>query len=352
MFHNLNKIVPLQLFFAAIALFLSPTAPASAAEASATLSPAVYEVKVPEFTPIVYARSVAAFFRAYEKSSGQPIKKGAKGKVGIKVYTNSGAGLSTPTALVDAVIDQLLRRGYERKDITIVDMSRRKLREAGFLPKRSQLQAGVADDYKGVAVADIDSRKFFDSRWYYDNPLPPQSVRGAASADIYNPELRKSYLPVPLFLSVDFWINLPMITDMEGLGVCAAIGNSSIWNMSNNERFLRSPANASMAAAEVCSIPELKDSNLFTILTLEKGQFVGGAIFNSRCTFTENVILMSANPVALDFIAWELINKYRSFYKFDKIDPMPALLNYCKELKIGDWDPRSYERVILPIRAR
>lgn len=127
-------------------------------------------------------------------------------------------------------------------------MSRRKLRDCGYLPKRSLLKAGMADDYKGVPVADIESGKFFDSRWYYDNPLTPKSVRGEASGDIYNPELRKSYLPVPLFLSVDFWINLPMVTDMEGLGVCAALGNASIWNMSNNERFLKSPANASMAA--------------------------------------------------------------------------------------------------------
>ena len=353
MFNILNKKALLQLFFAAISLnFALPGNIFAEESASGNVSDEIFEIRVPEFTPIVYARAAAAFFRAYEKSTGKPIRKGEKGRVGIKVYTNSGAGLATPTELVDGVIDQLVRRGYARKDITIVDMSRRKLRESGFLPKRSEIKSGAADDYKGVQVADIESGRFFDSRWFYDNPLSPQSVRGAASNDIYNPELRKSYLPVPLFLSVDFWINLPMVTDMEGLGVCAAIGNASIWNMSNNERFLKSPANASMAAAEVCSIPELKDSNLFTILTLEKGQFVGGSVFNSRCTFRENLILMSANPVALDYIAWELINKYRSMNKFDRIEPMPALLNYCKELKIGDWDPRAAKRTRLPLRRK
>ena len=47
-----------------------------------------------------------------------------------------------------------------------------------------------------------------------------------------------------------------------------------------------------------------------------------------------------------------LLNKYRAAYKFDKIEPMPALLNYCKELKIGDWDPRAARRVLLPFRSR
>ena len=307
----------------------------------------IFECRVSDWTQDDYDRAVAAMFRAYEKSYGAKIRKGEKGRVGIKVYTNSGAGMATPVELTEAVIDQLERRGYKRGDVTIVDMSRRKLRESGYLPKISQLREGVADDFKGAPVVDVESGKYFNKQWFYDNPLMPKSVRGAQPLDLYNPELRKSYLPVPLFLTVDFWINLPMITDMEGLGVCAALGNTSIWNMSNNDRFLKTPANASMAAAEVCSIPELRDSQIFTILTFQRGQFVGGAVFNSRCTFSENIILMSANPVALDYIAWETINKYRRAFRFDEIDPMPALLNYCRELKIGDYDIGKIKRTIV-----
>ena len=136
------------------------------------------------------------------------------------------------------------------------------------------------------------------------------------------------------------------------MGVCAALGNASIWNMSNNERFLKSPANASMAAAEVCAIPEMKDSLIFTILSMERGQFVGGAVFNSRCTFSERKLYMSADPVVLDFISWECINKYRRSFGFEPISPMPALLNYCKELQIGDWDLRSHERVFVDSRKK
>ncbi|MFR6032790.1 MAG: hypothetical protein ACLUKN_06170 [Bacilli bacterium] len=49
------------------------------------------------------------------------------------------------------------------------------------------------------------SKQFFNKDWYYDNPLMPKNNRGMLkSIDLYNPELRKSYLPVPLFLTVDF----------------------------------------------------------------------------------------------------------------------------------------------------
>lgn len=313
----------------------------------------LFECRVPAFTENNYNRAISLMFASYEKQTGTKIAPAQKAKVGIKIYTNSGAGMCTPKALVDAVVSQLEKRGYKRENISLVDMSRRKMRDCGFLPRVSQVQKGTPDNYKGSPVVDIDSGKYFNSQWYYDNALMPKSLKSLnASSDLYNPEFRKSYLPVPLFLTVDFWINLPVITDMEGLGVCAAIGNASIWNMSNNERFLKQPANASMAAAEVCAIPELRSSNLLTILSYERGQYVGGAIFNSRCSFSENTIMMSSNPVAIDFLAWQAINRHRRTFGFAPIDPMPPLLNYCRELKIGDYDFRKIKRIEVPFTSK
>ena len=350
----LKKLAFLQLFFAAFLTIyaeesgvVKPISDVSKSveDSQTKMRSVLFESSLPDFTPRAYDKVVSSLFKAYESEAGFKIKPGEKGKVGLKVYTNSGAGMCTPKALVDAVISQLVNRGYKREDITIVDMSRRKMRECGFLPKLSQVRDGAEDSYSGVRVADIESKQFFNKDWYYDNPLMPKNNRGMLkSIDLYNPELRKSYLPVPLFLTVDFWINLPCVTDMDGLGVCAAVGNMSIWNMSNNERFLKQPANASMAAAEVAAIPELKNSEIFTILSLERGQFVGGAIFNSRCTFSEKTVLMSANPVVIDYIAWETLNKYRRAFRFAQIDPMPPLLNYCRELQLGDFDFRKIER--------
>lgn len=321
------------------------------AQTQSFLRDRLFDVRVPDFSQPSYNKAVSALFTAYERAAGKRIARGDKGAVGLKIYTNSGAGLCTPKALVDAVVAQLEMRGYRKGDITIVDMSRRKLRDCGYLPSIAQLKSGADDSYGGINVADIESGKYFDSQWYYDNPLPPKSVRTLTKGgQIYDPELRKSYLPVPLFLTVDFWINLPVVTDMEGLGVCAAIGNATIWNMSNNERFLKQPANASMAAAEVSAIPELRDSEIFSVLSLERGQFVGGAVFNSRCTFSENRILLSANPAAIDYVAWEALNAYRRAYGFETIEPVPAIFNYCRELGVGESDPRKIRRITVPFR--
>ncbi len=348
-FLRILKITGILVSIFSVSLFAKKTEKLNQPEQS--LNNTIFQTHLNSFDARNYMSATASLFASYEKMAGKKLRRGGKGRVGIKIYTNSGAGLTTPKNLVDAVIYQLEKRGYKRSDITLVDMSARKMRASGFLPKLSDVQKGAPDSYNGVQVVDIESGKYFDKRWFYDNPLTPKNMRATTSyREIYDPEIRKSYLPVPLFLSVDFWINLPVITDMEGLGVCGALGNTSIWNMSNNERFLKEPANASMAAAEVCAIPEMRESNVFTILSLEQGQFVGGSVYNARFCFSENMLMLSSNPVAIDYIAWQIINKYRRANRFKLIDPEPPILNYCRQLNVGDYDMRKIKRVNVPYK--
>lgn len=139
-------------------------------------------------------------------------------------------------------------------------------------------------------------------------------------------------------MTVDFWINLPVITDMKGIGICAALGNMTIWNMSNNERFFSSPANAPIALAEVAAIPELKDAMLLTILSYEKVQFVGGSVFNAAFTSSEKLLYASANPVILDFFALDYINCRRVEKGFKPI-PLPPIFEYASQMKLGSPKP-------------
>ena len=152
-----------------------------------------------------------------------------------------------------------------------------------------------------------------------------------------NPEVeaRKSYLPVPLFLTVDFWINLPRLTDITGVGVNCALTNATIWNMSNNERFFQTPANAPIAVAECVAIPELNESLIFTILTLEQFQYVGENIFNSRFCEKENSIFLSSDPVALDYLALDYLNRARVKNGFHAISPTPVIFEYATQLELG-----------------
>ncbi|MBO6102598.1 MAG: DUF362 domain-containing protein [Opitutales bacterium] len=325
------------IFFCAAAVFCADAFCALAGfEKSANT---VFAAELKDSDNSGYGAAVEALFGAFEEVSGKKIEKGAKGKVGIKVYTNSGAGLATPPSLVRAVIKRLEKSGYKKGDVCIVDMSKRRLRECGFLPKYTEAKMGVSENFEGSPVIDIESGEYFSADWYYDNPLMPRDLNYSAESPSEKTELegRKSYLPVPLFLTVDFWINLPVLTDLPGIGVCGALGNATIWNMSNNERFFQSPANAPIALAECAAIPELNSSMIFSVLALKRFQYVGANVFNARFCSGENLVLLSSDPVALDAVGLECLNAARVQNGFPTIES-PAIFKYARQLGLGESD--------------
>ncbi|MBE7537386.1 MAG: DUF362 domain-containing protein [Opitutaceae bacterium] len=298
----------------------------------------VWETSLQNFDQAIYDREVERLFVQFEAATGKRIQPTVKKKVGLKIYADSGQGLSTPHALVHAVIHALERRGFEDSGIFLVGLNQLRLRLTGFLPS---LVTGESA-YKGHPVYVLESGRFFDPVWFYDSPLPnrfdpvlaEKQVEGV-DANTSTEQDRKSFLATPLFLDADFWINLPVFTDHPILGVNGALVNATLWNASNTARFFRSPANAPAAVAEMSAIPELRATWAFTIASLERYQFIGGPYFNSLYTVSEPKLWMSADPVALDSLALEKINYWRKRSGFQPISEEIRTLEFAEILGVG-----------------
>ncbi len=277
----------------------------------------------PEFSSEAYADSVERLLGGFEQRTGQILRPGEKGKVALKLYTNSGLGMETPKDLTRAVIAALTRRGFKRENILLADLQERRLRETGYLPRLPQ----EGENFEGCPVLAWDTGRYFHARWYYENPLP--SKDWMAQTGIFDTTAalrdRLSYLPMPLIMDVDFWINLPVAMDSPALGVSGALGNATIWNISNQRRFLDSPSNAEKAAVEVASIPELKKTFLFSILSLQRYQYIGGPRFDANYCLSEPQIWLSANPLIMDFLMLQRMNSAREKKGFPLIDPEPPM---------------------------
>ena len=138
-----------------------------------------------------------------------------------------------------------------------------------------------------------------------------------------------------MFLDADFWINLPVYTDHQYLGVNGALVNATLWNASNTARFFRSPANAPAAVAEMSAIPELRQTWVCSIVSLQHYQFIGGPYFNSLYTVSEPVVWLSADPVALDTLALMRINRWRERAGFKPISDEIRTLDFAETLGVG-----------------
>ena len=302
----------------------------------------VFEYELSSFDLEGYGPAVEKLITEFEQRLDRSLRKGERGRVGLKVYSDSGPGLSTPEAMVEAVVQSLVKRGYERSDIFIIGMSASKLRDSGFLPPLSHRST----QFNHIFVRSLDTGEYYHEKWFYDSPLPAQSRSYWVNIDAENPFpdesedalARKSYLPIPLLHEVDFWINLPCYSDHPVLGVNGALMNATLWNASNTTRFLNSPATAPVAVAEMGAIPELRETWSLNIVSLERYQYVGGPIFNSLYTVSEPLVLLSDNPVMLDALMKERINAQREKNGFEPLPRDLKILAFSEELGLGGGD--------------
>ena len=301
-----------------------------------------------DFGDASYAQATETLIAGFESRTGVSLKPGERRRCAIKLSTQSGAGLSTPKALVRAVADALVRRGFARENLFLCDVASAPLRQAGFLPLRGEGEPR----FEGLLVRawDNEARAWIgDPRLTYENPVPPQP--GVPLPDWQDP--RVSLLPKPLFDEVDFWIQLPVISDSPDLGVRGALACASLGNATNAERVAGNPRNASLAAVEICAAPEMDRRRVLNLLSLERYQIRGGPIFDAGWCRSEKVLYASANAVILDYLAFSKIRAARAAVGKPDQDPAePPLFQAATSggLRLGSARPGDITLVRLPAR--
>ncbi|AHF93445.1 hypothetical protein OPIT5_27855 [Opitutaceae bacterium TAV5] len=352
----------------------TPAATPAVAEAPVVLPPplpTIWETPLPaddtnnapaSATQAEWDAAVEALVSTFEQATGRKLVPGEKRKAGLKIYTESGPGLSTPLPLTRAVIRALERRGFASGDIFLVGLNPIRLRTTGYLP----LSATDTAPFEGHPVYVLESKRFYDPVWFYDSPIPYRfdpilSGRNYASynpfpgEDIFGPgkrdsafdDDRKSFLATPLFLDTDFWINLPVYSDHNIVGVNGALANATIWNASNTTRFFRSSSTAPAAVAEMAAIPELRITWAFTLASLGRWQYIGGPSFNSLYTVSEPRLWLSADPVAMDSLMLQKINRAREAHGFKPVPDDVRTLEFAETLGVGTRHPP--EPVLVPV---
>lgn len=295
----------------------------------------IYDYRVSGFEYHDYELAVNSLVKSFEEQ--KKLVPGETGLIALRVYTHSGPGLCTPHKLVLALCKYLERCGFKKENILIVGDSKNSLQQCGYLPRLSQ-QSRIGLTFHGMPVFWVDDKKFHDERWAYTSTLASDKILLHANfwPDNGPNDLRKSYLPTLLMFGVDGWIDLPIYTGSFEHGVIGSLVHGSIFNISNNKRFLANPTNCAVAAAQIFAIQELKDKFLFTITTLEHFQYCDSLQYNENYTCSSPHVLLSSDPIALDSLCLKVLNNTKKIYKFRFIHNQPAIFRYAEELGVGN----------------
>jgi len=200
-------------------------------------------------------------------------------KVGIKLSCLPGLPLSSSYGLVAAVTDNLLAAGVKAENIIVWERSDRELEKAGFHLSR-----------KGICVRGTDS---YPGDGYSDTIEFAHSV-GTRFSKIME--------------EVDALINIPVLKDHDLCGVSISMKNfyGAIYNPNKFHR-----NNCNPFVAELNTHALIKDKLRLIVCDASRIQVNNGPAYVPRFSVDYGGLLVSRDPVALDFQGWQIVEAER-----------------------------------------
>jgi len=201
-------------------------------------------------------------------------------RVGIKVNTLGGRGLSSSVQLVEAICECLQRAGVRAQDIVIWDRDTDELRRAGF-----RIHAG------GDQV-----QCFGTDRVGFEDDLASFGSVGSQLSKI-------------LTQLCDVLINVPVLKDHDGAGVSISLKN--MYGVIHNPNKYH-PNGCNPYVADVNMLPDIRGRLRLHICDAINACYEGGPALKPEFTWQANTLLVSQDPVALDTIGWQMIEHKRA----------------------------------------
>lgn len=202
--------------------------------------------------------------------------------VGLKVNTIAGPRLSTHVVLVEAICERLKQAGVKPGNIVVWDRTNGELERAGF---------NLSNDPNHVRIVGTDSKDI----GYDENVL----TFGVA----------RTRLSSLLTRTCHCMINVPILKHHSGAGVTLAMKN--MYGVNNNPDSLHAN-NCCPGVADLYMLPPIREKFRFVVADAMTGCFEGGPGFKAQYAWKYNGIMVSSDPVAIDYTAWEIIERKRA----------------------------------------
>ena len=238
--------------------------------------------------------------------------------VGLKVNGLAGPAISTSVLLVQVLCERLQEAGIPQKDIVIWDRLNSDLESAGFR----------------VATRQDRIRCFGNDTLGYEEELAAYGSAGSC--------LSKTLTQV-----CDAVINLPLLKDHGIAGVSIALKNmfGAIHNPNKYHLNAGDPY-----VADVNMLPPIRQKARLHICDATTAQYEGGPSYRPQWTWPYNALLVSRDPVALDYTGWQILEQKRAERGMKSLRALERAPNYIATAadanhRLGTNDPGKIEVV-------
>ena len=236
--------------------------------------------------------------------------------VGIKLSCLPGKPLSSSYGVVMAIIRGLKSAGLKESNIIIWERSERELERAGFSVSRSGLKVEGTDSYPGDGYAD--------------------DIEFAGSVGT-----RFSRI----MTRVDALINVPVLKDHDLSGV--SIGMKNFYGIIYNPNKFHQN-NCDPYVAELSTHPLIKNKLRLIVCDATRVQVNNGPAFFPGYAWEFGGVLVSRDPVALDYVGWQFIEQRRKELGLPSLKAAgrePKYISTAAKLKLGNIDEKYIKRI-------
>ncbi|MGB8064781.1 MAG: DUF362 domain-containing protein [Candidatus Sulfotelmatobacter sp.] len=234
-------------------------------------------------------------------------------RVGLKVNALGGRGLSSNLQLVEAVCERLQEAGIKANDIVVWDRDSGELEHVGF----------------HVSTGGNHVECFGTDRVDYEQELVTYGSVGSRLSKI-------------LTQRCDVLINVPVLKDHDGAGITIALKN--MYGVIHNPNKYH-PNGCNPYIADLNMLPQIRSKMRLTICDATTASYEGGPGYKPEFTWKNNALIVSQDPVALDYTGWQIIERKRAEKGLKTLEDDSRAPHYIAtaadtQHRLGSNDPR------------
>lgn len=251
--------------------------------------------------------------------------------VGIKVYSAPGANSGTRPEVVSALVEGLISSGILSSNIIIWDKEMIDLRLAGFGDLADRLHVKLA----------ASASSGYDEKDFYENPVIGNLVWGDMEFGKKGPAVgRKSFVTKVVTREITKIISVVPLLNHNLAGTTGHLCSVALGSVDNTQRFEQAERLAT-ALPEIYALPSIGDKVVLNITDALICQYQGEQRSLLHYSAPLNEIWFSKDPVALDVLAIQELNRQREIAKVPKNKFSMEIYENASLLELGESDLKN-----------